>query len=798
MRRAKLAERMPSNDPTKELRLALVCYGGSSLAIYMHGVTKEILRLVKASALLEAGQESAATPAEQIYIALLKQLEADRKVRTRVVVDIIAGTSAGGINGICLAKAIAHNRPVDGLRELWFDHGDIKGLLNSRAPDKFHLKLFDVARQALVKGRAPLKGADMARWVYGAFNGMDEAGATPPSVSTLMPHDSLLELFVTITDHYGYDRQVPGVDPTPVYDSRHRHVLAFRAGDGDDDFGRPGANVALTFAARTTSSIPGVFPPVSLKELGEWIHADVTPLKERFFRHYDLAGVSPTETFFVDGGVLDNKPFGYAVSAIRRRTADVEVSRRLVYIEPDPGGHKSESRHKAPKVFQAAVGGLTGIPRSEPILDDLLEIAALNERVERIQDIVKTQWDDIGDKVNEVASLNAIPQSADDPTLKTISDTLDESARTQAGYGYATYIRLKISGVVDRYAKTACAVCNLPDDSTHALLARQVLRAWAREEGLFERSTDPATKEPAPTERQLEFLHTFDLGYRERRLRFVIDALRGWYPSVGNDDYPTREQLDNAKSSLYDAVDQIRDAMDGRGYDDALSGHFKICFAVDGMRERMQRPGFTPADYVAEFRTQLGDLEKALVEYVKRTLGDFNSKLYAKMLEVTEGWPEPRKRDLLLRYLGFPFWDVLLYPIQSLTDVGERDDVKIVRISPDDSHHVPAPAEPPQKLVGAKQGHFGAFLSDRGGREHDYLWGRVDGAERVIGMLVRRSPLPGESAEAKKTREAEENALVDRWSGHACAGILAEDAESLKNATELVQLVGDHATPLER
>jgi patatin-related protein len=786
---------MASNDPTKELRLALVCYGGSSLAIYMHGVTKEILRLVKASALLEAEQESAATPAEKVYIALLKELEAERNVRTRVVVDIITGTSAGGINGICLAKAIAHNRPVDGLRELWFDHGDIKGLLNSDAPE-YHLKLVSVAEQAVFHGRPPLKG-EMAQWVYGAFDEMDKAGANPSSVSTLMPGSSPLELFVTITDHYGYDRQVPGVDPTPVYDSRHRHVLGFRFGDGDDDFGRPDANVALTFAARTTSSIPGVFPPVSIKELGESIGGDVTRLEKHFFRHYELAGTSPRDTYFVDGGVLDNKPFGHAVAAIRRRTADVEVSRRLVYIEPDPGGHETAGKHDAPSVFKAALGGLTGIPRAEPILDDLLEIANLNERVNRIQDIVKTQWDDIAGKVNDVASLDAIPQLPDDPALKTMSDALNDAARTQAGYGYATYIRLKISDVVDRYAKTACAVCDLPDDSTHALLARAVLRAWAGEEQLFERSVDPETNEPAPSPRQLEFLHTFDLGYRERRLRFVIDALRGWYPSVGKPDYPTREQLDNAKSSLYVAVDELRDAMDGRGYDEALFGHFKICFAVDAMRERMQRPGFTPTDYVEEFRTQLGDLEKALDEYLDRKLSRFNSKLYMKMQEITDGWPEQRKRDLLHRYLGFPFWDVLLYPIQSLTDVGERDDVKIVRISPLDSHHVPAPPDPPKKLVGAKQGHFGAFLSDRGGREHDYLWGRVDGAERVIGMLVRRSPLPDESKEARKAREQEEDGLVDRWAGHACAGILAEDAESLKNATELVELVRDHATPLE-
>src|SRR6266550_4415943 len=50
-----------------QLRLALVCYGGVSLAIYMHGVTKELHRLVKGSALLESGDDAAATPSERVY-----------------------------------------------------------------------------------------------------------------------------------------------------------------------------------------------------------------------------------------------------------------------------------------------------------------------------------------------------------------------------------------------------------------------------------------------------------------------------------------------------------------------------------------------------------------------------------------------------------------------------------------------------------------------------------------------------------------------------------------------------------
>ena len=33
----------------KELRIALICYGGISLAVYMHGVTKEVWRATRAS-----------------------------------------------------------------------------------------------------------------------------------------------------------------------------------------------------------------------------------------------------------------------------------------------------------------------------------------------------------------------------------------------------------------------------------------------------------------------------------------------------------------------------------------------------------------------------------------------------------------------------------------------------------------------------------------------------------------------------------------------------------------------------
>ena len=108
----------PSGKVT-ELRLGLVCYGGVSLAIYMHGVTKEIHRAIRASIVAEQGigsREDALS--EGTYRKLLGALESERGVHTRIVVDAIAGSSAGGINGIFLAKALAHDLSQDKLRDL--------------------------------------------------------------------------------------------------------------------------------------------------------------------------------------------------------------------------------------------------------------------------------------------------------------------------------------------------------------------------------------------------------------------------------------------------------------------------------------------------------------------------------------------------------------------------------------------------------------------------------------------------------------------------------------------------------
>ena len=74
-------------------------------------------------------------------------------VRTRFVVDVISGTSAGGINGVCLAKALANGTSLAGLKKLWLNDGDIGVLVADRRS-----AYEDDAMQTLVAEHRPLAG----------------------------------------------------------------------------------------------------------------------------------------------------------------------------------------------------------------------------------------------------------------------------------------------------------------------------------------------------------------------------------------------------------------------------------------------------------------------------------------------------------------------------------------------------------------------------------------------------------------------------------------------------------------
>jgi patatin-related protein len=759
----------PASGTMRELRLALVCYGGVSLAIYMHGVTKEIHKLLLASAAYDRDPDANPFPdslSEHFYWSLLRRLQRGevgkgRGVKTRVVVDVISGTSAGGINGICLGKAVARNRSQEALKALWFERGDINALAAAWKFLPLAVKGPWLVLKSAVTGTTPLRGDDMCRWLYKAFTDMDGAESSYPAPTTLLPPDHTLDLFVTTTDFQGYPRELPIYDPRIVTDIAHRHVLAFHHQTGArSDFG-PAANHVLAFAARATSSFPGAFPPITFAEYRKAFEKDPNPpdlatLAEPQFRIYKVNDVDPRRSAFVDGGVLNNAPFALATRAIKGKPAAFEVVRRLLYIEPDPVRQGegpvaptpgSEMVAEVPAWLGTIWAGLSTIPASQPVLDDLNDLAERNRVVRRIRDIIETNFETTRGHVATAmrdAGLEAdsVGQAIDGATLLRVRDLVAAKAEREAGYALGTYRRLRLRLVVKRFAAMVAGNLGFPPDTYPARYIENVASDWAVEARLLNQiERDSRVTEDEPD--QVKFLTEVDLDYEARRIQFVIAAFSWWYGKAGEAGFPTRAELDQAKARLYDYLAKLEALVPeiARGVGRAVLDR---AFPGDEVKAAARRQD---RDYATRHRADLDELRRVVGEAVHAHVRKTEAELYGALARLSATWKAEIQFDLLVRYLGFPFWDILVFPVQALVDVNERDHVEVVRVSPYDATLLETDGD--RKLKGSGLHHFEAFFK-RKYRENDYLWGRLDAAERLVGLLLEDPSAPGIPADKRE------------------------------------------------
>ncbi len=337
--------------------------------------------------------------------------------------------------------------------------------------------------------RPPFDGAQLTSLIDHALRQMAAVG---DAGSSLVLAGLPLELFVTLTDFYGYARRIPTHDPPRIDEREHRHTLRFHyqrwpGGEIVSDFEESGIP-ALTFAARATSSFPGAFPPTQLSEIDEVLHRDGRSwtMRDRFLAHnlghYAAAGGEADKTSFVDGSVLNNKPFFEAIQAIRRRPALRQVDRRLVYIDPDPGRAPPPHDGRSPGFFRTLRGALSDIPRNEPVFDDLALVDMLNQKTRRLRTVVEAARPRVIELVRSVVG-EALPSNTNSATIRAWREAANVAAAKESGFAYEGYVRLKLAMVVEFVAERIALRCGSGESSVEAEAIRAALDSWAYSAG---------------------------------------------------------------------------------------------------------------------------------------------------------------------------------------------------------------------------------------------------------------------------------------------------------------------------
>ena len=726
----------------KELRLALICYGGVSLAVYMHGITREIWHLARASAAYHGGREPEGGT-EKVYAALLHEAAEASGVSVRVLVDILAGASAGGINAIFLGDAIVSGSSLEPLTELWLEGADVDRLIDPEvsALSRFAKTAALPLAWALSGRRGDDKGKDSAqrtevrakvasfvraRWFAPPFAGAGftamlldalEAMRREGSGVALLPPGHPLDLSVTVTDFRGYPQILRLNSPPRVLETEHRLTFSFRAPSG----GRLADTAGLVFAARATASFPGAFPPFTAAELdhvlegrGQSWPGRASFLAHAFPRH---APQDAERTVLIDGSILANAPFRPAIAALQNRPARREVDRRFVYIDPKPGirsvrlGASGEA--EAPGFFATIFGALSDIPREQPIRDNLEAIEGRSNRIRRMNRIVEAIRPQVEAAIRRAFGGGLFMMSPTAERLAAWRLKAHELAARQAGFAYAAYGQLKLARVVEDSAHHLCRAAQVDPDREIRGAVWEAVRA----QGI----ADPdAFTAKGTSSAAIRFLGRFDVAFRIRRLRFLTRYLQA----------------------------QRRERPELRALIDSIISRYRAAAAAEP-------DGLSLADAGAALESLADALD----------LGRLDAEADARLGEALAALPRPERKALIVAYLGFSYFDIATFPLLQEDGRDEWDPIKVDRISPDDAVAIRAGGAA-ATLKGIQFNSFGAFFS-RAWRENDYLWGRLHGADRLIDILL--STVEGHGIDAAAAKRDAFRAIVAEEKGRLLA-----------------------------
>jgi len=340
-----------------ELRLALAMRGGVSLAVWIGGATAEIDSLCSA-------------PTPRGFWSRL----ASAAGYESVIVDVMSGASAGGLNAVIGAAAATYGFSLEALRDTWLELGSLSKMV--RTAD----------RSGPGDGLSLLEGDE-----YFLAELRDRLETLVGSAGTHTPRRIDVTLAATLLEPVSVEQTRNSADTTQL---RYMSTFRFRHGSPvwsdfpRDASGRSAALARLALAGRATSSFPAAFEAAAVKapRPHSFIDFPAPPSDD-----IEMTGVfgeaTATGRMFcvMDGGVLDNIPIARAIDAIVAAPADRPTRRVLIYVQPGSSGTSATAPVDEPDRSTAAV--LTAMFRTrvqeETIAGDLRQIEEHNARVRR-------------------------------------------------------------------------------------------------------------------------------------------------------------------------------------------------------------------------------------------------------------------------------------------------------------------------------------------------------------------------------------------------------------------------------
>ncbi len=696
---------------SRETRLGIVMYGGVSLAVYINGICQELFRAVRG---------------DGFYQVLKSLIDSD------IVVDIISGTSAGGINGLMLGFALANNYDFSRTKELWQEHGDLQRLLQQidLEPDQYKSLLNS-------DGYYRAKLAD-------AFRSMAPCRKQADCPSPIKELDVFVtgtainaNVYTTVDDA---GRTIDLKDYRNVFRLKHRQdrpgAQPFRAESDDKEV----VCQALAKLARLTSCFPGAFLPVEVRIDGEPAahgasHSDQYR-DDKVDQKLAAWGKLTKSNYYLDGGVLDNKPFTPTLEAIFGRTAERDVDRILFYVEPDPE-EPTATPSCEPTFLSAALDGVFGISTYQSITEDAKAVENHNAAVLRYMGVCHKLQGQMATKATGVV----------------IPDDLPETQKTVYANARNTQLSTRALLGILRDAKTGAEphLTNRSDrDKAHALVdslkAERVtgdlsfnetferfdvyfrLRRLYHTVGRMRCDLYRRNKAPANTE-NLELMAGLN-----RHIK-LLEIVQYWFEYI-LDRSPVQWQDSLRPDQIWHQVQYVMESFLGLSEND---------------RDILPNMNLPAGERLSPIALQL--FHEGLRKRAASKLKAFETALRQDVDTAPHGafygllqWTDEAERQFLQdcphssgcfreEYLQYVNLDALVFPLEFLSNLKEKDPIRLVRMSPVPTGNGFWKDEgPKEKLAGWRLAHFSGFLK-RSWRSNDILWGRLDGVRTLAETL---------------------------------------------------------------